>query len=182
MSTPADDTEYYRDALHQVIDAGLVLVRAIRTQVERADPDQPLLDPARAYDLASRAVRRTILLAQQLHQAPSRDRDRRRIIREVEDAIERCPPERRPALETELRERLECLDIEDEIGNRPLENIIQDICRDLGLAAVLGIGVAKRRTPADIAALCARAAKPPRPHNDPNPTLPFSPVATLNTG
>jgi len=54
-------------------------------------------------------------------------------------------------------------DLDRDIANRPIDDIIKDILRDLGLAALPGTRPWKRRTPADIEQLNARAAAPSRP-------------------
>ncbi len=66
-------------------------------------------------------------------------------------------------------------DLDADITARPIDDIIKDILRDLGLAALPGSRPWKRRTPADIAELNVRAAAPtspcqpsPGPH-DPRP-------------
>jgi hypothetical protein len=182
MSPQADDALCFRDALRQIVEIGMDVLRAVRDQVTAPDPEPAVvLEAAKAYDLASRAVRRTILLAQHLDEAPKRDAARKRILREVEDAINRCPsdPVDKQELEAELRERLDSPDLDDEIGHRPVPDIIKDICRDLGLGVTLGIGYGKRRTPEDIATLGALAA---RPANDPLTNHPFHPIRYPNTG
>jgi hypothetical protein len=84
---------------------------------------------------------------------------RRRIIRAVEDAIQRdAPDDEADSLHAEFLERLDAPDIEDDIADRPVAEIIADICHDLGLAPFPALRLWKRRTPADIALLCARAA------------------------
>ena len=118
----------------------------------------------------SRAIRRGIILAQRIAMpTPAAIRNRamvrRRIIREVEDAIYRVSTSEshEQRLQAKLSERLDSSELEDEIhDNRPAAEIIADICRDLGLAAQsIGLGAWKRRTAADITRLCARAAHEP---------------------
>ena len=123
---------------------------------------------ALAFDRVTRAVRRTILLAQKISQTPTkpnaRTAARKRILREVEDCIqsEATGPEAE-ALTAELHERLDAPDLEDDLESRPIQDIIQDIQADLGIAIDLpGHHSWKRRTPRDIEALRARAARPPR--------------------
>jgi hypothetical protein len=58
-------------------------------------------------------------------------------------------------------------DLDRDIESRPIDDIIKDILRDLGLAALPGTRPWKRRTPADIAELNARAAAPSRPAGTP---------------
>jgi len=172
----AERTEYYRGVLHELIDKGMDLARKVHEQANAPEPEaMPAADAVVAFDRISRAVRRTIALAQRLDQpargaASHRASCRKRIIREVEDAIHRG--ERKHAdkdlLNTELRERLDSPDLEDEIDHRPVPEIIADICRDLGIAGPPGPKPWKRRTPADIADLCARARpKQPSAPGDP---------------
>ena len=117
-------------------------------------PDLPL-----AFDRVTRAVRRTIALAHKLAEPrqekpaadPARegkDRTRRRIIREVEDAIRR-EPDGSPAaiLHDELLDRLDTPDRDDDDDDRPIAEIIADICLDLGLETPFGTHPARRPTP-----------------------------------
>ncbi len=147
-------------------------------------PAALLPDLAAAFDSISRTVRRCIMLAQNLDAprkparppapshtaAPDRTAARKRILRAVEDTLGRqdyddsyrdCDPTE--ALHAELLDRMDAPDLDREITNRPIDDIIKDILRDLGLAALPGTRPWKRRTPADIAELCARAAAPSRP-------------------
>ena len=137
-------------------------------------PGAPVADPffglAGAFDRIARAVRRCIALARSLDEpaAPARDDPaqqraaaRRRVIREVEDAIERTgASDAAEALRTELRERLDAPDLDDDIHTRPVAEIITEIRRDLGLAALPGDHLWRRRTPEDMRQLCAHAAAP----------------------
>ena len=147
-----------------------------------------------AYDRISRAVRRCIALARSLNDpalppkhpapnhtaAPDRTTARKRILRAVEDTLGRqdyddsyrvCDPTE--ALHAELLDRMDAPDLDAEIANRPIDDIIKDILRDLGLAALPGTRPWKRRTPAAIEQLNARAAAPSRPAgstpHDPGP-------------
>jgi hypothetical protein len=95
-----------------------------------------------AFARVSRAVRLTVLLAERLDRGWARrgaadDRvamARRQIARGVEDAIERTADgERAERLTEALADRLESLDVETELADRPAEEIIREICRDLGL-------------------------------------------------
>jgi hypothetical protein len=131
-----------------------------------------------AYDRISRAVRRCIALARSLndpaqppkHPAPDRTAARKHILRAVEDTLQRqdyddsyrdC--DSTEALHAELLDRMDTPDLDRDIESRPIDDIIKDILRDLGLAALPGTRPWKRRTPADIAELNARAAAPSRP-------------------
>ena len=64
------------------------------------------------------------------------------------------------ALTAELHERLDGPDLDSDITSRPIADIVAELCRDLGIAPPAGPHPWLRRTPADIAALCARAAAP----------------------
>ena len=135
---------------------------------------------AAAFDQVARAVRRCILLAQALDKPaqpardPARERAaaRKRILREVEDLIQRphhdterdCDGPGAEALRVELHERLDAPDLDDDIASRPVADIIKDIRRDLGLGALPGTRPFQRRTPADVAQLCTRAAAPSAAH------------------
>ncbi len=147
-------------------------------------PAASLQDLAAAFDSISRTVRRCIMLAQSLdtpkqhartpapnHTAtPDRTAARKRILHAVEDTLGRqdyddsyrvCDPTE--ALHAELLDRMDAPDLDRDIASRPIDDIIKDILRDLGLAALPGTRPWKRRTPADIAQLNARAAAPSRP-------------------
>ena len=59
---------------------------------------------------------------------------KRQIARAVADAIgQDADGERAERLTEAFAERMEQLDVEAAIGNRPMEDIIGEICRDLGL-------------------------------------------------
>ena len=151
------------------------------TDVQPASAPAPSATPgalnktAAAFDQIARAVRRCIALAQSLDEpahtpAPDRTAARTRILRAVEDTLGRqdyddsyrvCDPTE--ALHAELLDRMDAPDLDRDIESRPIDDIIKDILRDLGLAALPGTRPWKRRTPADIAELCARAAAPSRP-------------------
>ncbi len=183
----AADAQYYRQVLHGFIDIGADLARLLHQQATapaqaplHGTEPQPTPPPAQdalititaAFDRTARAVRRCIALAQNLNEPvqpandPARHRAaaRRRIIREVEDAIARTAHEGDHAerLNAELRDRLDAPDLDDDLTTRPATEIITEIRRDLGLASLPGDHPWKRRTPADITQLCARAAAPTR--------------------
>ncbi len=189
LRPPTEQAGYHRLFVDELIEAGSSLVRLLRdcvdAQAEFTQADRksiPLVDIATAFDRNSRAVRRSIMLAQSLDTAaPARDQDRaaarRKLICDVQAAIQRNTSWNLDDddlndddfdddklededLEDELDEELDSL--EDEIGRRPIAEVIADICRDLGLAAQLpGMAPWKRRIPSDIALLCTRAARAP---------------------
>ena len=166
--THPDDTEFHREILNELLKVGQDLVRQL--QKAATNGDLPLDQATIAFDRTARALRRTVALARTLGTAPGpqphRTAARKRILRTVEDAINRIarPEDTATGLHAELRERLDAPDLEDEIGDRPVEDIIADILRDLGLATVPGFpNPWTRRTPADLRTLNARAATPPNP-------------------
>ncbi|MGI4945894.1 MAG: hypothetical protein ACRYHQ_35930, partial [Janthinobacterium lividum] len=128
------------------------------------------------FDQIARAVRRCIAQAQSLSHpkqqpardpAPDRTTARKRILRAVEDVIQRPPDndecDDAETLLADLRERMDAPDLDDDIASRPVEDIIKEILRDLGLAALPGSRPWKRRTQADITDLNASAAAPCSP-------------------
>jgi hypothetical protein len=95
-----------------------------------------------AFARVARSLRLTVLLAERLDRGWAKGRvaddrqamARRQIARGVTEAIAReAEGERAARLTGALTERLEALDTEAELGNRPAEEIIAEICRDLGL-------------------------------------------------
>ena len=201
----AADTQYYRHVLHELIDMGAGLARLLHQQATapaQATPQDPAPQPAptpapdalvsiaAAFDRIARAVRRSIALARSLDQPvpPARDpaqlraAARKRILREVEDIIQRTAPASghaasdsaasdgssadaadlddasAEALIAELHDRLDAPDLDDDISYHSVADIITEICRDLGLAALSGTHPWKRRTPQDLEQLCSRAA------------------------
>ena len=184
-SPHAADAQAYIQVLQDLITMGADLARLVHHQATaHAQPPappapavspEPLISLTAAFDRIARAIRRSITLARTLADpiqpapdlAQPRAAARRRILREVEDAIQRtandaAPPDagRTADLTAELHDRLDAPDLDDDLATRPIPDIITEICRDLGLAARPGPPPWKRRTPADIQRLCARAATP----------------------
>ncbi len=164
-----------------------------------------LISIAAAFDRIARAVRRSIALARSLadpvpptrNPAQHRAAARKRILREVEDTIQRTSPgpdnaapvdadankASTQALTAELHDRLDTSDLDDDISHRSVADIITEICRDLGLAALPGTNPWKRRTPADLEQLRARAAVPSRsrqPGAGPHAVLAVTQPASTN--
>ncbi len=175
----AEDTAYYRRVLHELIDMGLDMARLVhgraKAQAEVAEvtveqPGVEVADGSVAFDRLARAVRRTVALARRLEE-PVRDgvkrrlTARRQVLRAVEDVIQReaVDQDEEDGLNGELYERLDAPELDDELDCRPVAEIVADICRDLGIAELSGTGRWKRRFPAEVAALCARAARATRP-------------------
>jgi hypothetical protein len=180
----AANAQYYLRVLHRLIDIGVTMVEQVAQQAlpqngaavlgcnEIGDALAPAPDPTPAYDRVTRSIRRSIMLARAIQAsapapAPSavqqnRVRVRKRVIRAVEDSVERSGRDsaQGDALRAEMFERLDSPDMDDDIDHRPLEAIIDEIRHDLGLTGPRGEHFWKRRTPADVAALSARAAAP----------------------
>ncbi len=188
----AADAQYYREVLHGLIDIGAGLANFLHQQAaaqaqspHQAPATHPAPPPApapttlttitAAFDDTSRSVRRCIALARSLtqpaplpnHSAQHRAAARQRILREVEDTIQRTNnpgSDHAESLQAELHDRLDAPDLDDDLTTRPITEIITEIRRDLGIASLPGVHPWKRRTPADIHQLQARAAAPSRPH------------------
>ena len=171
---PELDEAALQRALAVLIDVGTALVLECKIPT----PEANLATRALAYARAAEAVRRTILLAQHIAQSTTRATQsaetataaaqskrataRKQILRAVEDTIQRAArPANAQALRLELLERIDSPDFADDLANRPPEQLIAELCRDMALADLPGRRPALRRTPDDIAILCAQAAAPP---------------------
>ena len=187
MDDPTDLHATYADEL-----AALAMQLAHVVQAQALA--QPTPANVASFDRIARTVRRTLLLARKLreHPAPSRDlrrtQARCRIIRAVENAINchaAAPgrPDSPDSLRAELAERLHDPFLEAELDTRAVGDIIDDICRDLGLDNGLRQTPWPRRTPIDIRRLHATAARRPPPLAGPNaiPTDATLTTATLTT-
>ena len=184
-----EDAQYYRQILHELIEIGTDLARAVHRQAapepnaepgaapypEKATQPAPAPDPAIAFDRIARTLRRTIALARKITEpAPTGPTERaaeqahqrrlaarKRIVREVEDTIQRrADGAEAEALHAEFYERLDDPDLDDDLDEQPVADIIKAICRDLGIEHIPGTHPWKRRTPQDVRDLCARAAGP----------------------
>jgi hypothetical protein len=149
--------------------------QAIQAQAEAAKrhPDPQIVTPQvvprdiiEAYERITRSVRRSMVLYQKLSEPiktpPAHDRvaARKKVIRDVEDAIQRkATGARAEILRAELVERLERPEFDDELANRSIGEIVNEMCRDFGIAGLDAIHPWKRRTPQDIAILHARATQ-----------------------
>jgi hypothetical protein len=162
-----EDTKYCRRILGNLLDIGNemaeILARQIRSQTDNPEAAQATVT---AYATLAQSVRRTVMLHEKLDH-PSKNTARRiaarkRIIRDVEDAIERNAPEgEQEKLHAEFLERLDRPDLDDEIADRSIAAIVADITRDLGLSGLHGAHPWKRRIPHDITILNARAEQRP---------------------
>ena len=125
-------------------------------------------------------MRRTILLARKVGEPPPRTPPapdpaaaRRHAIRTVEDRMRgKVRGEHADALHAELLDRLDRPECASDLLTRPIADVITEICRDLGLDNYPGMAPWPRRTPRDIARLCAQAEghrPPPAPSPSPPP-------------
>jgi len=164
-TSPEDDDAYYRAVLHGLIDQGATIARQLSERAAK----QPESDLTIPFDRIARTIRRTIALARHIATNPPKTRTpaiertqaREKIIRGVEDAIEarRSPKTDTEILYNELHERLDDADFERDLRTRPIDDIIEELARDLGIAHQSRSYLWKRRTPTDIATLRAHAAR-----------------------
>jgi hypothetical protein len=161
------------EVLLDLVDMGRELARMVIHEVQSQTAaaaaigdtsSTPAQDGTVAFDRIARAVRRTVLLHDRLadpKQKPSplqRIAARKRIIRDVEDAIaHKAPADEQEALHAELLERLDRPELDNEIADRSVADIVADITRDLGISGLYDSHPWKRRIPHDIAILNARA-------------------------
>ena len=162
----ADDAQYYRRILHRLIDKADSFTDRLYQQAPTEA--ETLTDLAKEFDRIALCTRRCIMLARKcaeplpMPRAQHRIAARQQIIRVIEDNIQRhAEDDEADELHEELLDRMDSPDLDDDITTRPIADIIADICRDLGLAHVPGNHPWKRRTPADLTLLRARAAAPP---------------------
>lgn len=150
-------------------------------------PEDSARNPAADYHLINRAMRQAILVLDKVtrqpedeHAAP-RIAARKQIIREVEDAIQyRAAGPQADQLRAELLERLDDAALDADLAARPVPDIIADICRDFRVVSPMDTARFARRTPDDLADLCALAAR--LPGQRPRATLrprPAAPVVAL---
>ena len=171
ITFPELDDAAIQRALAILVDVGTAIALECKTP-PGTHHETPLAARAIAYDRVALAVRRTILLLEHLRANPipnpvSREARRvdarKQVLRTVEDTIERkATPAKAADLRVELLERLDSLDFADDLARLSPAEIIQNLCRDLGLANLPGARTYARRTPDDIAILCAQAAAAPR--------------------
>ncbi len=178
LTDPAPNDQTLLDALRQT---GLRLTRAIDASLDEDRTPAELADLSAAFERTGRGVRRTIAFCYHLAK-PARDpakhtAARRQIIRAVEDAIERSETRADPeSLRSELHERLETTEFDEDLDHLTPDEAIEQILRDFGLANVPFTPPYPRRTPAQIVAIAARAAGQPAPA-EPQPGNPYDEAA-----
>ena len=165
---PSADPDDIAAIFEEMVHVGAHLARNLRDL-------PPLLgqDLAQDFHTITRAMRQCALVAQKLREQPapaprqaapsppSRAAAREKIARAVQDAIDTHAADRAEALHVELLERLESAELAEDLGNRPIAEIIQEICRDLHAVARCEAKQFRRRTPDDVRDLRAVARAEP---------------------
>ncbi len=162
-----EDTQHCRRVLGGLIDIASEMAAILAQQIksQRDDPAAAQATVA-AFATLAQSVRRTVMLHDKLGQPkkprPNRIAARKRIIRDVEDAIQReAPEDEQETLHAEFLERLDRPDLDEEIAARSIAEVVTDITRDLGIGGLYNTHPWKRRIPHDIAILNARAEQHP---------------------
>jgi hypothetical protein len=148
------DTGYLGRVLDILIGIAAVIAETVLQQA-KSGPVPVVLDGAAVYIRVCRAVRRMIMLAMAIDapdytEAPQRRADRNAQVRERKD------PAAREA--KEHPERPDRLDIRYTLKNKTMDQLIGEICRDLGLPKLDGSYHWESLTPEEIASLVANAA------------------------
>ena len=136
-------TARHREVLSSLVEMGAELAREAYRQGMVGE--LPIAEATIAFERIARCVRRSAMLVRRLaepvapfaHPAAHRMATRARVLRAVEDTINgSCEADAAESLHAELRERMDAPELEDEIGDRPTEEIIAEICADLGVTAI----------------------------------------------
>ncbi|MGI4801858.1 MAG: hypothetical protein ACRYF2_21460 [Janthinobacterium lividum] len=169
LPVPELDDAAYQRALSVLLEVGTALAQELKSPTA----DVTVVQRATAFPNVATAIRRTIILSRHIAADPNsaaaaadpatkRTHARKHIIREVEDTIgEHADPADAAALRVELLERLDSPEFDAELSTHEPGHLIQELCRDLGLANRPFLASYTRRTPDDIAILCAQAAAAP---------------------
>jgi hypothetical protein len=185
LDQQAEDDAFYAAALKEMVAMGLEIGRIVHQQViaQSIDsPHSPIDDQSTvSYDRVFRAVRRGIMLAKRLKDPePVRKQAaaRRQVARDVGNAIksQAKSPKDAENLYADLRDRLDTPDFEEDLENRPIQDIIDEIRKDLGLKPSPANPVA-RIAPSQCGTTQDQANQPPTngvksalgPHHPENP-------------
>ena len=168
-----------RAALEELRDLGMEMARFIVARAKADAEDGVDADRTPAFERINRGVRRAVFLLQYIARdaakseadARTQIRARQQIIRDVEDATVNRPKPERDALAAELCERLDDPDFTDDLAGMTIAQASQLIRNDFGLGKIF---THKRRTPADVKSLAARAR-----HSAHAAALPTNPDAAL---
>ncbi len=170
-------------SMSEATQAGLGLDTAA-TALAQAIPHVEIL--ARAFDRLSRSVRRTVALIRRLQAGWPRataassidDRPamlRRQVARGVAEAIHRdTDPETAERLTDDLAERLDDPGLDEEIRALPIEVIVRNICRDLGLTATPPQASSTPAQPPEPGARTLAPSQDSAPAHSPPPRTPHS--------
>ena len=184
---PPSGAAHHGAVLERLIDLAAALAEAVQAQAmaqaalrPEANAPESVRDATAArtatlvaaFDRAARCVRRTVLMARHVEHPPvppgpdTRTAARTRILRGVEDAIDRASYAGRTpdadALRRELLERLDTPGFDDDLATHTLSELVTEICRDLGLNSPTPFTCPpRRRTPAEVEALRTEAQAPP---------------------
>ncbi len=161
---PADDAEFYREMLDEIMETAMQLVRVISEKL-RTDPDSGGPATTLALDRIARTIRRCMLLSLKLSEsrpvrttsARARSEARSRVRAEVQAALSRAPPPTDADADADTAET----ESETESGNRPkgpesldrigpgtIPEIIAGLCQDLArIATQLGQPTQRRPRP-----------------------------------
>ena len=151
----ADETEFYRRILHDIIQMGADILRVLHWQATQPDlnPTAAAPDPSVAFDRVARAVRRTVALARKLDEpiAPPRAASTARTPpNAVERRTDEEPGEAGAAAERErLADPADVADPVDDPMQRPMAEIVDEISRDIGAVDEAGIPTWRRHLVTD---------------------------------
>ena len=171
VPAPANDTApapYYRAILKDLIEAGMDRTRAVHAAILSPEGGQPaevnILDAALAYECGSRGVRCAMILARGLDHPPAPPAQhsaavRRHTVGVIERAIGATRPGDNDRLEADLFARLKRGKRTKQMGKHPVLEVVAEICRDVARANLPGLPPWDPSVPADIVALCERAAE-----------------------
>ncbi len=155
-----------RAALEELRDLGMDMARLTVARAKADAEDGVDADRTPAFERINRGVRRAVFLLQHIARECARaeaqltrtERDqvraRRQIIRDVEDATVNRPKAEQDALAAELLERLDAPEFADDLSGMTVAQASELVRHDFGLGKIY---THKRRTPADVKALAARA-------------------------
>ena len=148
---------------------GMDMARLVRDEAtagtrEGGSAGLPVGEASVAFERIAKAVRRTVRMVRWLEQPVAaradggRARARKQIIRAVEDGIDReAAGEAADTLHVEMLERLDSLELDDDVAGRPVAEIVREILADLGVRPGEGMRP-RRRGAAELAVMRARAA------------------------
>ena len=181
-ATPTNPTlDADRAALEELRDLGMDMARLTVARAKADAEDGVEADRTPAFERINRGVRRAIFLlqyiAKQIAVATDRRHDqyriraRAQIMRDVEDVTRTRPEAERNAYAAELCERLDDPEFDENLSGMTIAQASLLIRHDFGLGKIF---THKRRTPADVKSLAARAR-----HSAHAAALPESPEAAL---